>query len=416
MFTAVTFTAAVFRRFTRLAAVTLALAVLPFALAAQGFETRATAAWVFDQNSGTVLLSQNAQEPLPPASMSKLMTLLMAFEAIADGRLRIDDEITVSQQAMDYGGSSMFLRAGERVSVEDLLRGVIVLSGNDASTVLAEAMSPDGTEAGFATQMTARARELGMMNSTFVNANGWPAAGHLMSMEDLGILADILIRDYPTYYPLFAEQEFLFDGRVPSNTQNRNPILGMGIGADGLKTGHTDEAGFGLVGSAKQGGRRIIFVITGLETAEGRRDEAERIVNWAFRQFAQSDLGTAGTRMAEADVWMGEAPSVGLVLGRDISLLMPVTTEAAFEAEVRYLSPVEAPIASGDPMGELVITRGDGLPEVRVPLLAENAVPRGGFQVRMRTTADVLMDRWGPSVGLDAGLSAPRPNADPEGT
>ena len=251
-------------------------ALLPLTAVAQAFDTRATAAYVIDQTTGTTLLSKDADTPLPPASMSKLMTIYMAFEAVADGRLRIDEKLLVSQHAMNYGGSTMFLRAGERISVEDLLRGVIVLSGNDASAVLAEAISIDGTEAGFARMMTNRAREMGMMNSTFVNANGWPAAGHRMSMKDLGILANRLIADFPTYYPLFAEQEFAFDGRAPSNSQNRNPLLGLGIGADGLKTGHTSEAGYGLVGSAKQGDRRIIFVITGFDSAIARAQEAEQ--------------------------------------------------------------------------------------------------------------------------------------------
>lgn len=212
-------------------------ALLPLTAVAQAFDTRATAAYVIDQTTGTILLSKDADTPLPPASMSKLMTIYMAFEAVADGRLRIDEKLLVSQHAMNYGGSTMFLRAGERISVEDLLRGVIVLSGNDASAVLAEAISIDGTEAGFARMMTNRAREMGMMNSAFVNANGWPAVGHRMSMKDLGILTDRLIADFPTYYPLFSEQEFMFDGRAPSNSQNRNPLLGLGIGADGLKTG-----------------------------------------------------------------------------------------------------------------------------------------------------------------------------------
>ncbi|MFT5067668.1 MAG: D-alanyl-D-alanine carboxypeptidase (penicillin-binding protein 5/6), partial [Reinekea sp.] len=243
-------------------AVAMTVALLPLAAAAQAFDTRASAAYVIDQTTGTVLLSKDANTPLPPASMSKLMTIYMAFEAVADGRLRIDEKLLVSQHAMNYGGSTMFLKAGERVSVEDLLRGVIVLSGNDASAVLAEALSIDGSEAGFARMMTERAGEMGMMNSAFANANGWPAAGHRMSMKDLGILANHLISDFPTYYPLFSEQEFFFDGRAPSNSQNRNPLLGLAIGADGLKTGHTSEAGYGLVGSAKQGDRRIIFVIT----------------------------------------------------------------------------------------------------------------------------------------------------------
>jgi D-alanyl-D-alanine carboxypeptidase (penicillin-binding protein 5/6) len=366
---------------------------------AQGFETPARAAYVFDQTTGTVLLEKNADEPLPPASMSKLMTIYMAFEAIAEGRLDINEELLVSQHAMDYGGSSMFLRAGERVRVEDLLRGVIVLSGNDASTVLAEALSPDGTEAGFARLMTERGRAMGMTNSTFMNANGWPAAGHRMSMRDLGILADHLIRDFPTYYPIFAETEFPFDGRVPSNSQNRNPILGLGIGADGLKTGHTQEAGYGLVGSAKQGDRRIIFVITGLNSAEARREESERIVNWAFRQFAEVDLGEAGTRVAEAGVWMGEVPTVGLVLPEDLRILMPVLASGEMSGEVVYTSPIVAPISAGDTLGEMVIAR-EGLPEVRVPLVAEADVAPGGFGVRIRTAAEILLSKVAPGVEL----------------
>ena len=384
---------------TRIYAVLITAIALTFGTAhllqAQEFETQATAAYVLDQSTGTVLLAKNADEPLPPASMSKLMTLYMAFEAVADGRLLIDQLLPVSEHAMSYDGSSMFLNTTDRVSVEDLLRGVVVLSGNDASTVLAEAMSPDGTEAGFSRMATDRAHQLGMTNSTFMNANGWPATGHRMSMRDLGTLADHIITDFPTFYPMFAETEFLFDGRVPSNTQNRNPILEMGLGADGLKTGHTMEAGFGLVGSAKQGDRRIIFVITGLETAEARAQEAERIVNWAFRQFALRDIGHAGLRVAQADVWMGDQATVGLTLAEDISLLVPALTQNMIEAEIIYNSPVHAPVTAGQEMGELVI-RPDGLPVARFALIAENDVGPGGFTVRLRTAAQVLLNRFGP--------------------
>lgn len=374
-----------------------AYAVIAWAGAVNAFETRATAAYVFDQTTGTVLLEKNAQQPLPPASMSKLMTLYMAFEAVADGRLAIDELLPVSSEAAAYGGSSMFLDTTDRVSVEDLLRGVIVLSGNDASAVLAEALSPDGREAGFARMMTQRAQQMGMENSTFANSNGWPAAGHRMSMEDLGILADRLIADYPTYYPLFAETEFAFDGRVPSNSQNRNPILSLGIGADGLKTGHTQEAGYGLVGSAKQGDRRVIFVITGLNSAAERAEESERLVNWAFRQFAQQEVVQAGTRIAQADVWMGQAPVVGLTVAEDLSLLVPVLNQGTVDAQVVYTGPIEAPIAAGDQLGELVVQL-EGLPEKRLPLVAEADVARGGFTTRLRTAALVLWNRFGPGV------------------
>lgn len=369
----------------------------PLIASAQTFDTRATAAYVLDQSTGTVLLDKNADQPLPPASMSKLMTIYMAFEAVAEGILRIDEELPVSTHAASFGGSTMFLDTTDRVSVEDLLRGVIVLSGNDASVVLAEALSLDGTEAGFARQMSQRAERMGMTNSMFANSSGWPAAGHRMSMRDLGILADRLITDYPTYYPLFSETEFAFDGRAPANSRNRNPILRLGIGADGLKTGHTQEAGYGLVGSAKQGDRRIIFVITGLDSAQARAEEAEKIVNWAFRQFAQKDVATGGTRIAEADVWMGEQPTVGLAVAEDISLLVPVVNQDGLNAEVKYTGPFEAPIVAGQELGELVITL-DGLPEHRVPLVAEHDVPLGGFNTRLRVAAQVLWNKWGPAA------------------
>ncbi len=367
---------------------------------AQSFETPARAAYVFDQTTNTVLLDKNADEPLPPASMSKLMTVYMAFEAIASGRLDINEELTVSEHAMSYTGSSMFLRSGERVRVEDLLRGIIILSGNDASTVIAEALSPDGTEAGFARMMTERAKQLGMMNSTFANSNGWPAIGQRMSVRDLGILADRLISDFPTFYPLFSEQEFLFDGRVPSNSQNRNPILGLGLGADGLKTGHTMEAGYGLVGSAKQGDRRIIFVITGLDSAAQRAEESSKIINWAFRQFAQKNVARAGTRLADASVWMGEAATVGLTVAEDVNLLVPALGGNDFDAQVVFDSPISAPIAAGQQLGELVITL-EGLPETRVPLVAENAVANGGFGVKLSTAAKVILGKLLPEAEVE---------------
>ena len=376
----------------------LMLSLLPLTAIAQAFETRATAAYVLDQGTGTVLLSKEANTPLPPASMSKLMTVYMAFEAIVDGRLRIDEKLLVSQHAMNYGGSTMFLKAGERVSVEDLLRGVIVLSGNDASAVLAEALSRDGSEAGFARMMTARAQDMGMVNSSFANSNGWPATGQRMSMADLGILANRLITDFPTYYPLFSETAFLFDGRAPANSQNRNTLLNLGIGADGLKTGHTSEAGYGLVGSAKQGERRVIFVITGLNSSNERAEEAERIVNWAFRQFAQKDVARAGTKLAEATVWMGDAPTVGLTVAEDLSMLVPTLgSNNGLDAEIVYSGPIAAPITAGQKIGELVITL-DGLPEARLPLVADSDVARGGFAIRLRTAAQVIWQKFSPSA------------------
>jgi D-alanyl-D-alanine carboxypeptidase (penicillin-binding protein 5/6) len=364
---------------------------------AQTFDTRASAAYVLDHSTGVVLLEKNADDPLPPASMLKLMTLYMAFEAInplngQDPFLTVDDVLPVSQHCMDYTGSTMFLDTTDRVRVDDLLRGIIVLSGNDASCVIAEGLSRNGTEAGFAQQMTVRAQQLGMLNSSFANSNGWPAAGQRMSMRDLGLLANRLITDYPTFYPLFAEQEFDYNGEHPANTRNRNPLLSLGIGADGLKTGHTIEAGYGLVGSAKQGDRRIIFVVTGLETVQERAEEAERIVNWAFRQFTQRDIARSGTRIAQAEVWRGEQPLVGLLLQEDLSLLVPTSGGSEISAEVVYNGPIEAPIAQGDTIAELVIHL-ENLPETRVPLVADASVASGGFSSRLRTAAGVLIER-----------------------
>ncbi len=369
------------------------LVTLMAALPSQAqFDTRATAAYVIDHTTGTVLLSKQADLPLPPASMSKLMTLNMVFEALQDGRLRLDDKLPVSQAAMDYKGSTMFLNTSDRVRVEDLLRGVIVLSGNDAAAVLAEALSPDGTEAGFARMMTERAKELGMTNSHFTNSNGWPQAGHRMSVHDLAILANRIITEFPTFYPLFSETEFLFDGRAPQNKNNRNPLLKLNIGADGLKTGHTVEAGYGLVGSAKQGDRRIIFVITGLPSVQARAEEAQRIVNWAFRQFVEKKVANEGKMIAQADVWMGDETRVGLVAPKDLLLLVPALSKDALEANVSYQSPIEAPIEKGQKLAELVIKR-KGLPDARLPLVADRDIPRGGFLPRLRTASKILLNK-----------------------
>ncbi|WP_137701510.1 D-alanyl-D-alanine carboxypeptidase family protein [Marimonas lutisalis] len=368
------------------------LALLLFALPANAFETKARAAFVLDQTTGTVLLSKNADQPLPPASMSKLMTLYVAFEAIRDGRLSVGERLPVSSHAMSYGGSTMFLDTTDRVKVEDLLRGIIVLSGNDACAVIAEALSPDGTEAGFARFMTQRAQQMGMTNSTFANSNGWPAPGHRMSMRDLALLANRIISDFPEFYPMFAEQEFKFDGRAPQNARNRNPLLGLGIGADGLKTGHTNEAGYGLVGSAVQGDRRVIFVVSGLDTAQARAEEAEAIVNWAFRQFAQKQVIREGEILTEAEVWMGETPTVGLAAQEDVSTLVPVLGADKVPAEIVYTGPFSAPIRKGQELAELII-RPEGLEETRVKLVADRDVQRGGFMVRMKTVSSILIDR-----------------------
>ncbi|MEL7254352.1 MAG: D-alanyl-D-alanine carboxypeptidase family protein [Pseudomonadota bacterium] len=376
------------------------------AVSAQAFETQARGAIVIDLSTGTVLLDKNADEPQPPASMSKLMTLYMAFEAIRDGRLQLDEKLPVSAHAMSFGGSTMFLDTTDRVSVEDLLRGIIVLSGNDACVVIAEALSPDGTEAGFARLMTQRAQQLGMTNSIFQNASGWPATGHVMSARDLALLGRLLIQDFPEFYPMFAETEFEFDGRAPQNTQNRNPLLRLNIGADGLKTGHTQRAGYGLVGSAKQGDRRVIFVVNGLSSARQRAVESEAILSWAFRQFVERPVVSKGTTVAEADVWMGRQDTVALEAMEDVTTLLPVLSADGVAAEVIYDGPLHAPVMKGDHVAKLVIMP-EGLPELEVPLYAADDVPAGGFMIRLKTVSKHILARLqaGPEAETSAAAS-----------
>ena len=366
--------------------------------AAQAFETQARAAWVYDMTTQTVLMDKNGETALPPASMSKLMTLNMLFEALHDGRLKPSDTMPVSEKAWKMGGSKMFVKPDDRPTVDDLIHGIIINSGNDACVVVAEGMA--GSEEEFARRMTLRAQELGMVNSTFANASGWPAPDHKMSAHDLGLLAVRLITEFPEYYPYFALTEFSYQGRVPANSQNRNPLLRIRGGdwqADGLKTGHTEEAGYGLVGSAvHQNGRRIVFVISGLGSDQARAEESEAISNWAFRDFVMKSIAKTGKRVAEAEVWMGDAATVGLVPAEDIARLIPVTAQNSITAEVVYSGPLQAPIAKGDAVAELVV-RIPGLPDARVPLVAEADVAKGGFGTRLSTATGALMQRFFPA-------------------
>lgn len=366
------------------------VAALILTVPAKAFETRATAAYVLDQTTGTVLLNKNADTPLPPASMSKLMTLNMLFEALSDGRVTMDTRFSVSTKAKNMGGSTMFLNERDRPTVEELIQGIIVQSGNDACVAVAEGLA--GTEAAFARLMNERARALGMENSTFANASGWPHPNQRMSMKDLALLANRLSSEFPQYYGFFAQKEFEYDGRAPQNRFNRNPLLKLDIGADGLKTGHTSEAGYGLVGSAVQGKRRVIFVITGLQSEDERAEEAERIVNWAFRQFIEKTIAEEGTRLAQIPVWLGEAQSVSAVAAEDLSLLIPAVVHGDLKATVTYTSPLKAPIQAGDQIAELVVDLPD-LGEKRLPLVAAASVARGGFMPRLRTAAQVLLQK-----------------------
>ena len=349
--------------------------------------TPARGAIIIDLTSGAVLLEKNADTPVPPASMSKLMTLEVVFEALDTGRLALDDTFRTSERAAAMGGSKMFIRSGEVVSVENLLRGVIVQSGNDAAVALAEAIS--GTEEAFAALMNQRAADIGLTASHFANATGWPDPQHRMSPRDLATLAERIITRYPQHYAIFSEAEFTWDGITQSN---RNPLLGNGIGADGLKTGHTAEAGYGLVASAKRGERRILLVVTGLESAQQRRQEAGRLINWAFRAFETTRLFKAGEPAAEAEVWIGAADKVALVPARDLIVTVPYGMLEKAEISAHFSEPIEAPVAAGTELGRIEVAL-PGVTPVSVPLVAAEAVERGGITARLEAAARLLMRR-----------------------
>ena len=362
----------------------IALFALLLPLQALAFDTTARSAWVYDVGTGTVLLQKDADQPVPPASMSKLMTVYMLFEAIRDGRLQMDTRLPVSSKARQMQGSTMFLNERDRPTVEELIQGIIVLSGNDACVVVAEGLA--GTEEAFARQMNDRAQALGMTQSHFVNASGWPAPNHVMSAHDLGILAEHLVEDFPELYKYFAVTEFPYDNRAPANRFNRNPLLKLGIGADGLKTGHTQEAGYGLVGSAVQGGRRVIFVVTGLDSEKARAEEAERIAAWAFRDFTMKEVVPQGETVASVPVWLGSKSQVALTTENGLNVLMPIGAEAGVTAEAVFTGPIQAPVAKGARLGTLEI-QIPGVGPANVPLIAAEEIASAGFIGRLKGAA-----------------------------
>jgi D-alanyl-D-alanine carboxypeptidase (penicillin-binding protein 5/6) len=340
------------------------LACLPHARPAQAIETQAREAILIDATTGVVLMEKDADQPMPPASMSKIMTVYMVFDRLKKGRLSLDDQLLVSEKAWRKGGSKMFVEVGDQVRVEDLLRGVIVQSGNDACIVLAEGLS--GTEEAFAEEMTEKALEIGLTASTFRNATGWPDPEHRMTARDLAILARRTINDFPDYYHYYGEREFTYN---EIRQGNRNPLLYKTLGADGLKTGHIDEAGYGLTASAVRNGRRLILVVGGLESVRARSEESERLIQWGFREFNNYALFDAGEIVDEAPVWLGTAARVPLVAKNDIVLTMTREARKGMKVTVNYASPVPAPIQEGDEVAKLVVTPSTGEP-ITFPLYA----------------------------------------------
>ena len=355
-----------------LALLVFAAAALPAGPGALALETSAREAILIDVTSNTVLFEKDADVPMPPASMSKIMTAYAVFQRLKEGRLSLDDELPVSEKAWRKGGSKMFVEVGKQVRVEDLLRGVIVQSGNDACIVLAEGLS--GTEEAFAEELTRIGREIGLENSIFANSTGWPDPNHYMTARDLARLASRMIEDFPEYYHLYSETEFTYHG---IRQGNRNPLLYKSMGADGLKTGHTEEAGYGLTASAKRGERRVVLVVNGLESVRARSEEASRLIAWAFREFDTYDLFAPSEVVEQAPVWQGTAARVPLVFPDGLKVTLSRQARRDMTVKVAYTAPIPSPIEAGQEVASLIIETGQGEP-LRYPLLAGEAVERRG--------------------------------------
>ncbi|MEN8197113.1 MAG: D-alanyl-D-alanine carboxypeptidase family protein [Pseudomonadota bacterium] len=336
-------------------------------------ETTAKQAIVIDYDTGNVLYAKDADKTVGPASMTKMMTIYLLFERLKDGRLSLESELPVSEKAWKMGGSKMWVEVGKTAKVEDLIRGIVVQSGNDATIVVAEGLG--GTEEAFADEMTQRARSLGMSGTSFRNASGWPEPDHYTTARDMAILAMATIRDFPDYYHYYAEKEFTYS---KIKQPNRNPLLYKKIGADGLKTGHTEESGYGLTGSAVRDGRRIVMVAHGMGSIRERSEQSERLISWAFREWGQYALFESGETVGQVPVWLGASNTVPAVV-RD-KLLVSVLRNARKGMKVKLVhqEAVPGPIARGDEIAKLVIS-AKGMEDIKVPLYAGADVEQAGF-------------------------------------
>ncbi|MGJ3649779.1 D-alanyl-D-alanine carboxypeptidase family protein [Sphingomonas sp. GlSt437] len=349
------------------------------------FDTPAPVAFMEDVTSGAVLYAKDADRRMPPASMAKMMTVYVVFDMIAHGDVKLDQMITVQPETWrkwNNQGSTMFLKVNERVSVANLLYGIITLSGNDACVVLAEGVS--GTEPAFVQRMNEAARKLGLNNSHFGTSNGWPDGGATyVTARDLAKLAEATIQNhYQLYKQFYSRPNFTWGTQLGNGgaikQDNRDPLLGRVAGADGLKTGHTEEAGYGFTGSAEQGGRRLVMVLAGLHSFNERIDESVKFMNWGFRAWQPRPIAPKGKKVGTADVQLGTANHVGLVAPRDLSVVVPSGTSPEMQVKVAYDGPVKAPIKAGDHIADLVVQTPD-MPAQRLPLVADSDVPQAGF-------------------------------------
>ncbi len=363
----------------RLCAVVALLGALAAPVRAEDpFTTPADYAIIIDAETGIPLYEKNADELMAPASMSKLMTLLLVFERLENGELTMDDEILISEDAWRRGGapsesSTMYAPVNSRVPLRDLLRGIIVQSGNDACIAIAEHIA--GSEEQFAALMTARARELGLDNSIFANATGWPDPAHLATPRELALIARRIIQQFPQYYPIFSETEFTWNGITQ---RNRNPLLHVFPGADGMKTGHTQASGYGLVGSAERNGQRFIVVFNGLDSQRQRASEARRLMGIAFGAYERQDLFAPGQTVAQASVYGGDTETVPLVIQSEVTAFVHKGSRRDVRASVTYQDPLIAPVAQGQEIGVMTVTI-PGQADIVLPVFASASVEELDF-------------------------------------
>ena len=357
----------------------------PFQVMALPMQTEAKQAVIIDMGTGMTLLDKDAEKRMPTSSMSKVMTAYMVFDALKEGKVTMNTPLSVSEKAWKKGGSKMFVEIGKKVSVEDLLKGVIVQSGNDATIVLAEGLA--GGEDQFAAAMTARAQELGMKDSQFKNASGWPDPDHYSTAKDLATLAQKIIVDYPHYYSFYSIKEFEYNGIKQAN---RNPLIYKNIGVDGIKTGHTEAGGYGLMASGEKDGRRVVMVINGLGSERDRADEGSRLMSWALNQFENVDLVKKDQVLATAETVFANEPEIALTVDRDIRVTVSKLEKDNIKIETKYAEPIQAPLKKGDSVGEVLIS----VPEVgdfAVPLIVANDVEQSGFVGRTIDKLKILL-------------------------
>ncbi|WP_408869643.1 D-alanyl-D-alanine carboxypeptidase family protein [Commensalibacter nepenthis] len=335
------------------------------------FATSAQYAFIMDYNTGAVLLDKLADQPMHPSSLTKIMTCYVVFAMLRTGRIKLDQLLPVSENAWRMQGSKMFVPLNGQVSVQDLIQGVIIQSGNDACIVLAEGIA--GSEQQFVAIMNDWAPKLGLKNTHFLNCTGWPNDNHLMSAHDIALIAYHLIHDYPEYYHFFSEKEFTFNNITQGN---RNVLVDKGL-ADGLKTGHTSAGGYGLCASSERNGRRVILVANGMSSMNERAHECERLLQWAFNQFENVKLFNKGEVIETAPVWMGTSPTVPLVAGADLVMTLPVGWRNKMQVTLDYNAPIAAPITKGQTVQASLSVQNGGQ-AIQIPVIAGESVPKSG--------------------------------------